>query len=61
MTVDLTGGLPDERKFVFAAQPDDPEMRESVNAWIWAAGPRSACRVSRSRRSRISGTRTTSK
>ena len=38
MTVDLTGGLPDEREFVFAAQPDDPEMRESVNAWIWDAG-----------------------
>ena len=38
MTVDLTGGLPDEREFVFAAQPDDPEMRESVNAWTWDAG-----------------------
>lgn len=38
MGVDLTGGLDDEREFVFATQPDDPEMRESVNAWIWDAG-----------------------
>ena len=35
MTVDLTGGLGDEREFVFGDQPDDPDMRESVNAWIW--------------------------
>jgi hypothetical protein len=33
--VDLTGGLGDEREFVFARQPDDPDMRESVNAWLW--------------------------
>ena len=59
MTVDLTGGLSDEREFVFAEQPDDPEMRESVNAWIWTRVPRSACRVSVSKRSPISGTRTT--
>jgi hypothetical protein len=38
MSVDLTGGLSDEREFVFATQPDDPEMRESVNAWIWDRG-----------------------
>src|SRR5262249_4408950 len=38
MAVDLTGGLDDEREYVFAGQPDDPEMRESVNAWIWDAG-----------------------
>ena len=38
MAVDLTGGLTDDREFVFAAQPDDPEMRESVNAWIWDRG-----------------------
>ena len=38
MTVDLTGGLADEREFVFAEQPDDPEMRESVNVWIWDSG-----------------------
>jgi hypothetical protein len=35
MTIDLTGGLSDELEFVFAEQPDDPEIRESVNAWIW--------------------------
>jgi hypothetical protein len=38
MTIDLTGGLSDDREFVFATQPDDPEMRESVNAWIWDNG-----------------------
>ena len=38
VAVDLTGGLGDEREYVFATQPDDPEMRESVNAWIWGAG-----------------------
>lgn len=38
MTIDLTGGLTDDREYVFATQPDDPEMRESVNAWIWDAG-----------------------
>ena len=35
MAIDLTGGLSEEREYVFAKQPDDPEMRESVNAWIW--------------------------
>jgi prepilin-type processing-associated H-X9-DG protein len=35
MAIDLTGGLPDEREYVFAEQPSNPEMRESVNAWIW--------------------------
>jgi hypothetical protein len=38
MTIDLTGGLDDDREFVFAAQPDDPEMRESVNVWVWDDG-----------------------
>jgi hypothetical protein len=38
MGIDLTGGLADGREFVFPAQPDDPEMRESVNAWIWDRG-----------------------
>jgi len=38
MSVDLSGGLSDEREFVFAAPPDDPEMRESVNAWVWDNG-----------------------
>jgi hypothetical protein len=36
MATDLTGGLGDDREFVFGSQPEDPEMRESVNAWIWA-------------------------
>jgi prepilin-type processing-associated H-X9-DG protein len=35
MGVDLTGGLADAREFVFPAQPDDPDMRESVNVWVW--------------------------
>jgi hypothetical protein len=35
LTIDLTGGLSDELEFIFAQQPDDPEMRESVNAWVW--------------------------
>ena len=35
MTIDLTGGLNDDREFVFATQPPDPEMRESVNVWVW--------------------------
>jgi hypothetical protein len=38
MSVDLTGGLPAAREFVFAQQPDDPEMRESVNVWVWDEG-----------------------
>ena len=35
MTIDLSGGIDPAREFVFASRPDDPEMRESVNAWIW--------------------------
>ena len=35
MTADLSAGLSASQEFVFATQPDDPEMRESVNAWIW--------------------------
>ena len=35
MTIDLTSGLDPDWELVFAKQPDDPEMRESVNAWIW--------------------------
>jgi prepilin-type processing-associated H-X9-DG protein len=38
MGVDLTGGLPAEREFVFAEQPADPDMRESVNVWMWDEG-----------------------
>ena len=38
MAVDLTGGLNDEREYVFATQPENPDLRESVNAWIWNRG-----------------------
>jgi hypothetical protein len=38
LAVDLTGRLGEDREFVFARQPDDPEMRESVNAWVWDSG-----------------------
>jgi hypothetical protein len=38
MAVDLTGGLEESREFVFARQPEDPEMRESVNVWLWDDG-----------------------
>lgn len=34
MTVDLTGGLDPEREEVFAAAPENPEMRDSVSMWI---------------------------
>jgi hypothetical protein len=36
--MDLTGGLCPDREFVFDRRPDDPEMRESVNVWIWDEG-----------------------
>jgi hypothetical protein len=36
--IDLSGGLDPEREHVFATQPDDPEMRESVNIWAWDDG-----------------------
>src|SRR5262249_22667722 len=39
VSVDLTGGLDEAREFVFAEQPEAPDMRESVNAWIWDNGP----------------------
>ena len=38
MATDLTGGLGDDREYVFATQPDEPEMRESVNVWAWDNG-----------------------
>ncbi len=38
MSIDLTGGLSDDREYVFATQPDDPEMRDSVNVWVWDNG-----------------------
>jgi prepilin-type processing-associated H-X9-DG protein len=33
--VDLTGGLSEDWETVWQKQPGDPELRESVNAWIW--------------------------
>jgi hypothetical protein len=30
--------MSEDREFVFGEQPEDPEMRESVNAWIWDGG-----------------------
>jgi hypothetical protein len=33
--MDMSGGLSDDWEYVWAKQPDDPELRESVNAWIW--------------------------
>jgi len=38
MSVDLTGGLSESREFVFVRLPDDPEMREFVNVWLWYLG-----------------------
>lgn len=35
MGTDVSGGLSEELEFVFAGQPDNPELRESVNAWVW--------------------------
>jgi len=36
--MDLTGGLDPEREYVLGDAPDDPEMRESVNVWVWDEG-----------------------
>lgn len=38
MTTDLSGGLDPSRERVFDAPPPDPEMRESVNVWMWDDG-----------------------
>lgn len=38
MATDLTGGLSADWEFVWDSQPENPEMRESVNAWIWDNG-----------------------
>ena len=38
MAIDFTGGLSDDREYVFAERPSDPEMRESVNTWVWDQG-----------------------
>lgn len=34
-TRDLTGGIDPAREFVFAARPDNPEMRDSVSFWVF--------------------------
>ena len=35
MGIDTSGGFGEDLEDVFATQPDDPELRESVNAWVW--------------------------
>jgi len=35
MSVDLTGGLPIAREYMFAEPPKEPGMREGVNMWVW--------------------------
>jgi prepilin-type processing-associated H-X9-DG protein len=35
MGIDTSGGFSEDLEDVFATRPEDPEMRESVNAWIW--------------------------
>jgi hypothetical protein len=35
---DLTGGFDEGREFLLPDPPDDLEMRESVNSWIWDDG-----------------------
>jgi hypothetical protein len=37
VAIDLTGGYDASHGLVWATQPDDPEQRESVNAWIWSS------------------------
>ncbi|MCE7795451.1 hypothetical protein LWE61_02645 [Sphingobium sufflavum] len=32
---DLSGGLSPDKELVFAAQPDDPDMRESMSLWLY--------------------------
>lgn len=34
MAMDLTGGLPLSREYLFATRPDNPEMRDAVNMWV---------------------------
>jgi hypothetical protein len=34
MPVDLTGGLDPDRELMFAARPEDPEMRDSASFWV---------------------------
>jgi hypothetical protein len=34
VTIDLTGGLPASREYMFPDCPDDPNMRDAVNMWV---------------------------
>ena len=36
MTIDITGGLDPDLGLVWATKPENPDLRESVNAWIWS-------------------------
>jgi len=38
VSFDPSGGLDDDLGLVWAEQPADPELRESVNAWVWDDG-----------------------
>ena len=38
MPIDLTGGLPADWELMYTTPPEDREMRESHNAWIWDDG-----------------------
>jgi hypothetical protein len=35
MAIDLTGGIDPAREYMFAARPDNPEMRDSVSFWVF--------------------------
>jgi len=35
---DLTGGFSEDRELLLPNAPTDPEMRESVNCWVWDDG-----------------------
>lgn len=35
LKTDLSGGLPPDREQLFASQPTDPEMRESMSLWLY--------------------------
>ena len=41
--MDLTGGSTPSVSLCWRSQPADPEMRESVNAWVWDEGDASGC------------------
>jgi hypothetical protein len=38
VAIDVSGGLSEDLGLVWAEQPANPELRESVNAWIWDDG-----------------------